>query len=238
MNLGTYPLAAHMVNQLNRIDTVANNLANINTHGFKQDHISEGSFNYYLTRTSSEQRGTTKYTTTIDTIPKIDHKFVTKELGAITPTNNDLDFALRQEEVFFKVQNPKTKEVFLTRDGAFKNLNGFLVNHNGFNVLDIDNAVVAIDGHFAPQIGIIKTPFENLYKVANNNFKVKSNNRVEQINDNQEIILQGALEKSNVNSVMAMVKLIESHRRFEQSQRALTGIDSINKELITKVGRV
>ena len=35
MNQGTYPLAASMINQFNRLDQISNNLANINTNGFK-----------------------------------------------------------------------------------------------------------------------------------------------------------------------------------------------------------
>ena len=55
MNQGTYPLAASMINQINRIDMISNNLANSNTTGFKQEGTSEGSFNYYLQR--AEQQG-------------------------------------------------------------------------------------------------------------------------------------------------------------------------------------
>lgn len=35
MNQGVYPLAASMINQINRLDQISNNLANINTNGFK-----------------------------------------------------------------------------------------------------------------------------------------------------------------------------------------------------------
>ena len=48
MNQGTYPLAASMINQFNRLDQISNNLANINTNGFKQEGTTETTFNYYL----------------------------------------------------------------------------------------------------------------------------------------------------------------------------------------------
>lgn len=41
MNQGVYPLAASMINQINRLDQISNNLANINTNGFKQEGTTE-----------------------------------------------------------------------------------------------------------------------------------------------------------------------------------------------------
>ena len=53
MNQGVYPLAASMVNQINRLDQISNNLANVNTFGFKQEGTTETTFNYYLERMQS-----------------------------------------------------------------------------------------------------------------------------------------------------------------------------------------
>ncbi len=237
MNQGIYPLAANMVNQLNRVDTLANNLANSNTVGFKQDNLTEGSFNHYLQRSQNENKETTTFSTITNTIPKIDGKFVTTTLGAITPTSNQLDFAIKDEEAFFKVQNPKTKEILLTRDGSFGILNGQLVTKNGFNVLDNDNATIVAQDEFAQQIAVVKTQFENLTKQGNNNYQIKSQYKIEPLVSNEGIVLQGAIERSNVNSITTMVGLIESHRRIEQAQKAMTSIDEINKSVIEKVGR-
>ncbi len=48
--------------------------------------------------------------------------------------------------------------------------------------------------------------------------------------------MQGAIEKSNVNSVTAMVELIDAQRRFEQAQKAVTTIDELNSKVIDKIG--
>ena len=45
-----------------------------------------------------------------------------------------------------------------------------------------------------------------------------------------------AIEKSNVNSVSSMVELIDAHRRFDQSQKAIKSIDELNSGLIDKIG--
>ncbi len=237
MNQGIYPLAANMVNQLNRVETLANNLANSNTNGFKQDNLIEGSFNHYLERAQNEKRETTTFSTITNTIPKIDGQFMDQKLGAITPTNNQLDFAIKDEEVFFKVQNPKTQEIFLTRDGSFGILNGQLVTKNGFNVLNNGNIPIIAEEDFAQQISIVKTQFDNLSKEGNNNYQINSQQKIEQLASNEGIVLQGAIERSNVNSITTMVGLIESHRRIEQAQKAMTGIDELNKALIEKIGR-
>lgn len=59
---------------------------------------------------------------------------------------------------------------------------------------------------------------------------------MEVIENNDNMIVQGAVESSNVNSVSAMVELIDAHRRFDQSQRAMKSIDEINAGLIDKIG--
>ena len=120
MNQGIYPLASSMINQLNRVDVLSNNLANSSTTGFKQDNLAEGSFNNYLKKAQEKDQDISQISKITNTIPKIDNQFVSQELGVILPTNNQLDFAIRDENMFFKVQNPKNGEILLTRDGAFK----------------------------------------------------------------------------------------------------------------------
>ena len=236
MNQGTYPLAATMINQLNRVDVISNNLANANTNAFKQDLLSEGSFNHYLEKAQNLNKDISKINQITNTIPKIDTKFVNQTLGAIVATNNKLDFAIKDENIFFKVKNPKTQEILLTRDGSFNVLNGKLVNKSGFNVLDRDNNPIIAEDNFAQQIAVVKTQFNNLDKQGSNNYRIKSTNNVQNLKTNEDTVLQGAIEKSNVNSISTMVALIEAQRRFEQAQKAMTGIDEINQKVIDKIG--
>ena len=83
-----------------------------------------------------------------------------------------------------------------------------------------------------------KSDFNNLEKQGNNNYQIKSTQDIEQVIGNEGYVLQGSLEKSNVNTVLTMVSLIDSHRRFEQSQKAMSGIDEINQKVIDKIGSV
>lgn len=235
MNQGTYPLAASMINQINRLDQISNNLANVNTSGFKQDGLTETTFNYYLERAQTENFTPTKISTITNNIPKIDAKYIDSEVGPITSTGNKLDFALEQPDTFFKLQD-KNGDIVYTRDGAFKVLDGFLVDSNGNNILNADNEAIEINDNVREQIGVTQIPFSNLEKVGSNNFKLKDDTELAIYDNNDGLIIEGAIEKSNVNSVTAMVELIDAHRRFDQSQKAIKTIDEMNGTVINKIG--
>lgn len=235
MNQGVYPLAASMINQINRLDQVSNNLANVNTLGFKQEGTTETTFNYYLQKMESQQKLMLKESVVTNNIPKIDSRYTNAEMGPIVMTGNSLDFALNEPDTFFKIQN-ENGDIVYTRDGAFKNLDGFLVDSNGNNVLNADNEAIVIEDGFESQIGVAKTPYTNLEKMGDNTYLVKNVDEAEQIENNDGRIVRGAVEQSNVNSVTAMVELIDAHRRFDQSQRAIKTIDDLNAGLIEKIG--
>ena len=235
MNQGTYPLAASMINQINRLDQVSNNLANVNTNGFKQEATTETTFNYYLERAQANNEVPTKVNVVTNNIPKIDAKFINSEMGPITMTGNELDFSMTAPDTFFKIQNADGDIVY-TRDGAFKNLDNFLVDSNGSNVLNAENEPIEIEENFASQIGVVKTAYSNLEKIGDNTYTLKDANQTEIFENNDNMIVQGAIEKSNVNSVTAMVELIDAQRRFEQSQKAIKTIDELNSSVIDKIG--
>lgn len=235
MNQGVYPLTASMINQINRLDQISNNLANTNTYGFKQEGTTETTFNYYLKRVQQQNKTPIQEGIVTNNIPKIDSRYINGQMGAVVMTGNNLDFALNKPDTFFKIQNQNGDIVF-TRDGAFKNLDGFLVDGNGNNVLNQDNEPITVEEGFASQIGVTKVAYSNLDKIGNNNFMPKNPNDVEIFDNNDNMIIQGAVESSNVNSVSAMVELIDAHRRFDQSQRAIKSIDELNAGLIDKIG--
>lgn len=235
MNQGIYPLAASMVNQLNRLDQISNNLANVNTNGFKQEGLTETTFNHYLQRAQDDGFNPTKINTITNNIPKIDSKFINGDVGAIASTGNTLDFALEQPDTFFKVQN-KNGDIVYTRDGAFKTMDNLLVDSNGNPVLNTDNEPIVTDGDIGTQLGIVQIDYTNLQKIGDNNYKAKNVNEVLPFDNNDGLVLSGMIEKSNVNSVTTMVHLIDAHRRFEQSQKAMSGIDELNSKVIDKIG--
>lgn len=238
MTQGLHPLAANMVNQLNRIDVVSNNLANANTVGFKEDNLVEGSFNHYMDKINAENKEPMKLSEVMNTVPKIDGKYIDQDMGSIVQTGNGFDFALNEPGLYFKVENPKTGNIEYTRDGSFKTINGELITQNGHNVLDNNNQPIIIDEDnlFASNIGVVSMDSKNLLKVGDNNYTAKNAQEVTELINDGTIVLQGALEQSNVNTISSMVGLIEAQRKFEQAQKAIKSIDEINAKVIESIG--
>jgi len=236
MTQALHQLTASMVNQLNRVDTISNNLANANTTGFKQDNLAEGSFNNYLKRKEIQNEDPTDLSTLMNTIPKISGSYVNGKAGAIRATGNKFDFALTKEDTFFKLKLPDGNFAY-TRDGSFKTLNGNLVNQDGYNVIGLNNKPISTDNKdFNKQIIIYKIKFENLKKIGDNNYTIKNKNDIATVKLHDENMVIGSIEASNVNTMVSMVSLIEAQRKFEQSQKALTGVDEINKKVIDSIG--
>ena len=236
MTQGIHQLTASMVNQLNRVDLVSNNLANANTVGFKEDSLSEGSFNNYLEKAIEDKEDISKLSYIMNTIPKIDNNYINTNVGAVSETGNKLDFALTQKDTYFKIKS-QNGDIQLTRDGAFKILDNNLVTKNGDKILNNNNEpIIVTNDSFYQDLSIVKTDIKNLNKIGDNNYKIKDNNSLELVNNNRDYILQGSIERSNVNTIKTMVELIEAQRLFEQAQKAVSGIDDINRKVISDVG--
>lgn len=141
MQTGYYSSAAGMVTQFNRLDTIANNLANVNTVGFKEDNLVVGDFMriYKEKRDELDLQNNTKegaqfLNRTMTRAPQIVDHFTNQSVGNMQQSTNSLDFALSREGVFFAVKTPEG--VRLTRDGSFTtNSEGKLVTKAGYEVL-------------------------------------------------------------------------------------------------------
>jgi len=144
MQTGYYASAAGMVTQFNRLDTIANNLANVNTTGFKEDDLVIGDFmRIYqekrdeLPNANQTKEGAAFINRTLTRAPQVVDSFTNYSVGTMQNTANPLDFALTREGLFFAVKTPQG--IRLTRDGSFtKNDEGVLVTKQGYEVLADD----------------------------------------------------------------------------------------------------
>lgn len=144
MQTGYYSAAGGMVAQFNRLDTIANNLANVNTSGYKKDKVITGDFMriYQEKRDELSLDNNTKesaafYNRTITRVPQIVDSFTDFTNGTIKKTDNTLDFALSRDGLFFAVKTPQG--IRLTRDGSFSvDDDGRLVTKQGYEVLSND----------------------------------------------------------------------------------------------------
>lgn len=144
MQTGYYSSAAGMVAQFNRLDTISNNLANVNTVGFKEDNLIVGDFMRLYKEARDElpnanhtKEGAQFLNRAMTKAPQIVDAYTDFSIGNMQKTGNNFDFALSKEGVFFAVQTPQG--VRLTRDGSFTTSDdGKLITKQGYEVLPAD----------------------------------------------------------------------------------------------------
>lgn len=144
MQTGYYASAAGMVTQFNRLDTIANNLANVNTVGYKEDNLVVGDFSRLyqeardeLPNANHSEDGAQFLNRAMTKSPQIVDSYTDQSVGMMQKTDNSLDFALSREGLFFLVETPDG--VKLTRDGSFStDDDGNLITKQGYKVLPSD----------------------------------------------------------------------------------------------------
>ncbi len=267
MQNGYYMATGAMVTQFNRLDVIANNLANVNTYGFKRDDLVIGDFEriFQNKRDILPLKNHTKEAAkflnrSIDRVPKVVEKFTVFKEGGIKKTSNPLDFALKRADIFFMVETPDG--IRLTQDGSFKiNDKGILTTKEGYAVLpenyfsnggyieipkkaekitaDKEGNIYADNKKIGKFFIAQVENLKNLKKDGENLFEVKDiNNQIKEI-ETGDFTAQGFLQTSNVNPVNEMVALIETNRLVETYQKVMTShMDDLNNDAINKLASV
>ncbi|TLD96298.1 flagellar hook-basal body protein [Helicobacter jaachi] len=144
MQSGYYNTTGGMVTQFSRLDLISNNLANLNTTGFKRDDVVIGDY-LRLYETHKEQlpiedhtRKAAKFLNrTMNRVPIISEEYTDRSVGSLAQTDNPLDFALQSQNAFFVIKTPDG--IRYTRDGSFNiDASGRIVNKDGHLVLSRD----------------------------------------------------------------------------------------------------
>lgn len=271
MQSGYYSSAAGMVTQFNRLDTIANNLANINTAGFKEDNVVIGDFLrlYKEARDELPLENQTKEAAqflnrSLNKAPQIVDSYTDHSLGVMQKSDNPLDLALSKEGLFFLVKTPQG--IRLTRDGSFTtNDEGTIMTKSGFEVLPSDyftskKPMQINQEDSAIQVsknGEIVTTMPNsakfaqgakffiaqpdnmalLKKEGNNLYRYDAEAEPKSV-DNSSAVLQGFVEKSNVNAISMMTQMIETNRLVGMYQKAMsTQMDDMNNDAINKIAK-
>lgn len=215
--------------QQHYMDIISNNLANVNTPGFKQDRLI---FNDLMTR-------------------QVKTYF---SQGNLRETENPLDLAI-EGEGFFQVMAPGGTR--LTRDGSFKmDANGNLVTSDGYQVLDQGGAPVVINPNGGKPvineagqvfqnseqvgtIGVVKVPDQSALRKEGENLWAGENGATPATSPaDGATVSQGSLEMSNVDTVTSMVNMISAFRGFESYQKAIHAFQEMDTKAATQVGRV
>jgi len=250
MSYGLYISAEGANAQSKRLETIANNLANVDTTGFKKDlavfqarfaeGIEEG-LEIPWTGSLADQGGGTMLKQTATDFSE----------GRLQETGRKLDMAIKGEG-FFQIQ--KGDEIFLTRAGNFDlTAEGELVTSQGYPVLNNEGSPILIDpregewtltpsgmidqGGTVRPVGLVKPEsLDQLVKVGENLFRCTS--EALPVESNQRRISNNCLEQSSVEAATEMVDMITTSRFFQANTRMMQTQDEMTGSLLSRVLRV
>lgn len=235
-----------------RLEVLTNNLANIDTVGYKGDRAV---FSNYLDSASASDilptAGTNDLALNNSTMVKFEGTQTDYSGGSIKQTNNQLDFAL-EGDGFFCIESEDGIQRF-TRKGNFKlGESGDLVTQDekpvlgssgrGITISGSELSVdekgnIMVDGAIVDSLKIVdfNRPY-SLIKVGDSAFMPADVSISEKEAEGTKV-RQGAVELSNVNPVSLMTEMIEVHRAFESYQKIIRSMDEIISKSINEVGR-
>ena len=255
MNRAIYPILSGAIAQERQLQVFANNLANVNTAGFKQD---EQAFRTVLGSASpapSASLAPGELAQTIMSRPagSAERVFVqphalatTFDAGRIRITGNPLDLAI-DGNGFFEVKAPQGPR--FTRSGMFSLDNKRrLVSNLGYPVMglkgeitippgaiQIDNeGAIQVDGKPVATLKVVEFAAEAMPQkhmdglFAGSGPKTAPHPRVQ----------SGHIEESNVNALGEMVKMIQGMRTYESAHKLMQTLDRMTETAIQDVGRV
>ena len=242
-----------MVSQQYNLDTIANNLANVNTTAFKQLRAEFQDLMYETARASGVTTvgtGRAPGPIQIGMGSRFASSAASMKQGPVSPSNNPTDLAINGEG-FFVVARPGG-EVAYTRDGAFRvDAEGVLVTGEGLRLqpeirIEVGTTAISISSsgvvsgtrpgaNESEEIGQITIAvFPNpagLTRNGNNLFEAGGGSGEPQIvvpGENGSGYLQsGFLEGSNVQVVDEMVKMITAQRAYEINSKAIMTADEM-----------
>lgn len=276
---GLYTGTSGMMAAMNQLNTTANNLANVNTDGYKRETSVLKAFPDMLMRRINDDGLVTFPLGSYDLAPIVgklgtgveyNESYIRFEQGSLQGTENDFDFAL-EGEGFFTVMTDEGERY--TRNGNFNiSKDGYLVNKHGEKVIGEKGAIrigrnnfqvdqygnVFVNTDLKPEDFTTKTQNEwkNMVKIdklklvdfAHKRYLKKQGYTLFSATDESgqarslniyesPKVLQGFLEKSNVNPVLEMTRMIEIQRNYEANQKMIQTADEALGKAVNQVGR-
>lgn len=231
MDSGLYAAATALVSRTQELDTIANNLANASTVGYRAE---ENVFSAVLQ--DAGNAGATPLNQAINNYGILSGTTLDSSQGALQRTGNQLDVAI-QGPGYFVVQT--TDGPVYTRSGSFQvSAHGQLVTSNGDAVMGDKGVInmlpgpvsisadgtISSNGAVSGKLRLVQfPPNTQLTSKGNAYYAAPANTAVASTTSD---VRQGMLESSNVNPVAGMVELITAQRSAEMMQRALSMFNS------------
>ncbi|QQE10696.1 flagellar hook basal-body protein [Planctomycetota bacterium] len=255
MNYGLYISASGVLTNMYRQDVYANNLANMNTTGFKADMAA------LMQRDPESVEDDLGMDVSQDLLDKLGGgvlaapQFIQFKQGDLELTNKSTDVGLVQAKQFFAVgetQKDGSTAIRLTRDGNFsRNNEGYLVLSNGNKVLDENDQPIQLqagpleitssgmirqNGQDVARLQVAEVPDPNtLYKIGKNMFGFNSDTR--QIID-LPTVKPGHLESSAVDPIRAMMDVMAASKAVTSNANMIKYHDTLMDHAVNRLGKV
>lgn len=258
---GLYIAASSAISENKRVDVIANNIANVNTSGFKKDTVITETFPEVLMKRmggtdSKDLVAKAPAASKLGVIGKlsygvnVDQVFTNFDQGSLSNSSNPLDLAF-QGKGFFVIDTTSGERY--TRNGEFTlNSEGFITTKEGYMVQG-QNGPIQVSGrdiniNEKGQVFVDGNEIDTLRMVDFNDYKLLQKEGDGLFMDasgdagnmlaSEGLIQQGFLEGSNVNSVKSMVEMITMLRSYEANQRVIRTHDELLGKAVNEVGRV
>ncbi len=251
--------ASGMVSVLALNDILANNLANINTPGFKQSIATFKNFQDVLVNqmdASKDNQKNSEEPGSISTGNTLDSTTLDFKQGGIKATGNPLDLAINGDG-FFVVETPdgeaytRNGNFVRSQDGTITTIDGFaLAGENGSISLDLKNAGmkdlkidsqgnIELKGQQIGKIKIVDFQDRNVLEPIGNSLLKPSNGQAGSPIDAANFELnQGTLESANSNVVECMVNSITGMRTYETLGKIIESANRTLGKSVNEVGRI
>jgi flagellar basal-body rod protein FlgF len=248
MYYGLYTAAAGANALSQKVEILSNNLANVDTVGFKRELALLEARESEAIERGQDMRGSKSRN---DIGGGVDLAATATEfrLGTFKPTGIPTDMAIEMPDLFFMVQ--RGDQQLLTRAGNFHTNNeGQLQTMDGDAVLSSDGAPIQLDPQLpwellgggrirqagdVSEIGLRRpTDLRDLQKIGHNMFQNKTD-RWETVPPEDRRIRGGFTEVSGVNSLQEMTELIATSRAYETNIRMMQTHDQITGSLIQRL---
>ncbi|MGQ2906956.1 MAG: flagellar basal-body rod protein FlgF [Aliihoeflea sp.] len=238
MQPGLYVALSSQVALERRLTTIADNVANAGTVGFRATGVK------FEDLVSGMGKGSMSFVSTGET-------YLSTASGGMKETGNPLDMAIKGE-AWFGIQTPQG--LIMTRDGRFTiQPNGQLVSIEGHPVVDAGGAEIILDPQAGPPVvsadGIIRqggnlvggiglfefTPGADFVRYGNSG--VVPPTEPQPVVDRIDVgVMQGFVENSNVDPVLEMTRLIQVQRAFENMAALTRSSESKLDEAVKALG--
>ena len=244
MDSGLYAACTALVARTQALDTIANNLANSSTAGFRAER------NVFSSVLASKNSEAGALNNAINQFGVLSGTTLDQSQGALQKTGNDLDLAV-EGPGYFVVQTSNGPRY--TRNGSFQvSSKGQLVTEAGDAVMGQGGVItmlpgpvsissdgtISSNGAVSGKLRVVEFPQGTQLSSAGGNYYSAPANTAKVATGSD--VRQGMLESSNVNPVSAMVELVTAQRQAEMMQRALSmfnsEIDKTATQDLPKVG--